>query len=170
MGKILTILFTLSCFAFANSEASGSTDIVERLINFAIFAVILYYLIADKAKAFFTGRKREIADELEKVQAKLRESKKERDDAEQSLEKSKKIAEDIIATAKKEAYLIAQKVEEATKHEIENMIKQYEDLAELLKKKAQKEITKEVLSELMTSEAVSIDKNGYSDIVLKRVA
>ena len=169
MGKI-TVLILLFCNVAFSAGGGGETDIVERLINFLIFVAILYYLIADKAKAFFNDRKKGIADELEKVQTKLRDSKKERDEAEQAVEQSKKIAEDLIATAKKEAYLISQKVEEGSKHEIENIVKQYEDLAELLRKKSQKEITKDVLEELMSSEALSIDKSGYGNIVLKRVA
>lgn len=148
----------------------GETDIVERTINFVIFVAILYYLAADKVKAIFAARQESIATELEKVQEKLKESKKAKEQAQKRLEESKRMAEDVILTAKKEVVLLTQKVEDSTKSDIENLIRQYNDSMEFEKRKAERAIIDEILAELFESDATKLDKSAYSEILLKKVA
>ena len=52
------LLLPVLAFASGDAEASGSgeTDIFWRVINFAIFFGLLYYLLADKIKEFFKNR------------------------------------------------------------------------------------------------------------------
>lgn len=148
----------------------GETDIVERTINFVIFVAILYYLAADKVKAIFAARQESIATELEKVQEKLKESKKAKEQAQKRLEESKRMAEDVILTAKKEVVLLTQKVEDSTKSDIENLIRQYNDSMEFEKRKAERAIIDEILAELFESDATKLDKAAYGEILLKKVA
>jgi len=49
---LLTLLALAPVALFANSDGA-ETDIIQRTVNFVIFAGILWYLLADKIKAFF---------------------------------------------------------------------------------------------------------------------
>jgi F-type H+-transporting ATPase subunit b len=172
MGKYL-LLFSLllPTLVFASSGGgSGETDIVVRTINFVIFAALLYYLIAEKAKNFFKQRKLDIASDLERVQIKLKESKKQREEAERKVEEARKIAEDIIATSKKEAYIIAQKAEEQCKIDMEILVKQSNENMEFQKRKAEKQVVGEILKELFESDVLELDEKSYTDIISRKVA
>ncbi len=171
MSKYLLFFSLLPTIAFAAGELNiAETDIVERTINFVIFAAIIYYLTADKARNFFKQRKLDIASDLEKVQIKLKESKKLKDEAERKVEEAKKIAEDIIATTKKEVYIIAQKAEEQTKHDVELLVKQYNENMEFQKRKAQKVVVNEILIDLYDSDVLELNEKSYTDIISRKVA
>ena len=57
---------------FASEGAETNYDIVQRTVNFIIFAAILWYLLADKIKAFLANRTLSIQSELDKVQETLK--------------------------------------------------------------------------------------------------
>ena len=57
MKRILLLGLALAPMAlFAQEGAETDYDIVQRTVNFIIFAGILWYLLADKIKAFFADR------------------------------------------------------------------------------------------------------------------
>ena len=57
MKKLLLLALFVSPLAlFAAEGAETNYDIVQRTVNFIIFAGILWYLLADKVKAFFANR------------------------------------------------------------------------------------------------------------------
>ena len=56
MKKILFTLSVIIPVSLFASDANVETDILERTVNFFIFAAIIYYLLSDKLKAFFVGR------------------------------------------------------------------------------------------------------------------
>ena len=53
MKRILLLGLALVPVALLANEGAVETDLVQRTVNFIIFAGILWYLIADKIKAFF---------------------------------------------------------------------------------------------------------------------
>lgn len=163
------VLAPLGLFA---SSAAGEveTDIVERIINFVMFVGILYYLLANRIKEFFVQRKDDIASELEKVQQRLKETKKLKEEAESKLQNAKKMAEEIVASAKKEAVLIREKAEETKKQDLDNIARSYRENMELEKKKAQREVVREIMGELFEEGGMQMDNEGYAQIVLKKVA
>ena len=74
--KHIFLMAMIAVVTFASEHAPVAeveTDIIQRTVNFLIFAGIVYYLIAEPVKAYFTGRTQGIADELEKVQNRLKE-------------------------------------------------------------------------------------------------
>ena len=102
MIKLLIAMIMVSTYALASGGAeSGSTDIVQRTVNFLIFAGILYYLLAEPIKNYFSGRIKGIADDLEKVQQKLLEAKESKKVAQKKLADAKKFATDLMETSKK---------------------------------------------------------------------
>ena len=74
---------------FAN-EGAVETDIVQRTVNFIIFAGILWYILADKIKAFFAERSLSIQAELDKEQDTLKASQEKIKNAQKKISGSKK--------------------------------------------------------------------------------
>ena len=95
---------------FASEGAETNYDIVQRTVNFIIFAAILWYLLADKIKAFFANRTLGIQSELDKVQDSLKASKDRVAEAQKKLDDAKKISAEIIESAKSDIENIKQKV------------------------------------------------------------
>jgi F-type H+-transporting ATPase subunit b len=65
----LFVFFTLTAAAYASGGEGGHEgpswfDFAWRVINFLILAGVLYWLLAKKVKAFFTGRREEIRTAL----------------------------------------------------------------------------------------------------------
>jgi len=84
-------------------QTGRETDFWPRVINFTIFASILYYLIANPIKDYFNSRSKGIANQLKEIEAKLQAAKDEQKAAQERFEESKKKASKIVADAKKEA-------------------------------------------------------------------
>lgn len=76
---------------FASEGAETNYDIVQRTVNFIIFAAILWYLLADKIKAFLANRTLSIQSELDKVQETLKASQDKVADAQKKLEEAKNL-------------------------------------------------------------------------------
>jgi F-type H+-transporting ATPase subunit b len=165
---LMLVVFATSLFA--SGGGNGETDIIPRTVNFLIFAGILYYLIADKIKAFFSGRVENIKGDMEKVQELLKDSKKKKEEAQQKVEEAKKIAEDLVASANKEAKSISEKIDQNVKTEIENLVKQNVEAMELEKRKVVKSVAQEVIEELLKDDAINISNEKIIDIIKKKVA
>jgi F-type H+-transporting ATPase subunit b len=171
---VLKRIFGLMLVAFATSlfasGGNGETDILPRTVNFLIFAGILYYLIADKVKAFFSGRVEDIKGDMEKVQELLKDSKKKKDEAQLKVDEAKKIAEDLVTSANKEAKSISEKMDKSVKIDIENLVKQYNESVELEKRKVVKSVAQEVIEELLKDDSINISNEKIIDIIKKKVA
>ncbi|WP_180675671.1 F0F1 ATP synthase subunit B [Helicobacter sp. 11S03491-1] len=169
MKYIVLLLFCTSCL-FAQEVNISDTDIVERVINFVIFLAILWYFVADKLKQIFVSRREGIAKKLNEVQDKFKNAKKEKEQALRKLEEAKEKASDMLAIAKKEAYLIAQKIDEQSKSDIEHLIKNNEILMDFEQKKMEKQVVDEILSELFKTKTSSLEISDYIHILNKKVA
>jgi len=171
LKKILILGLALAPLAlFANSEGAVETDIVQRTVNFIIFAGILWYLLADKIKAFFADRTTSIQAELDKVEDTLKASREKVDDAAKKLEEAKTLAAEIVETAKADTDSVKQKVIEAVESEIANLDKSFDDKIKVETSKAKRQIVSEVLEELLNSDNVSLTQDELVNIVVKKVA
>ena len=171
MSKIIATLLMVTGVAFASGGAgTGETDIIQRAVNFAIFAGILYYLLAEPMKAYFSGRSKQIADELEKVQERLRDSKRAREAAEQKIEEAKKFAEDLMATAKKENKILNERIMQQCEADLENITKQNAGLMGLEQRKMVREVVDAVMDDVLAEESAGFDKEMMAQIILKKVA
>jgi len=162
----------LPVFVFGAEEAAkeGGTDILRRLVNFAIFAAILYYLVADKIKAFFTNRTKEIAKQLSSLQEKVEETKELKQKAMQKLKDAEEEAKELIELAKKEAELQIQKLENSIADEIKYMQKSYESKKELLEKKMTSEVVENIIEKIFSKDGVKITEEELVNIITKKVA
>lgn len=171
MGKIIVTVLTLGAYLFgSDAGAEGSTDIVQRTVNFLIFAGILVYVLAEPVKNYFTGRSAGIADELDKVQERLRESKRLKEAAEQKVEDAERFANELSETAKKENKLLSDKVLTQCEQELEMIQKQNEALMELEKRKMVREVVSDVMNDVMNGSGEALGKDAMTEILKKKVA
>ncbi|RXJ54633.1 F0F1 ATP synthase subunit B [Candidatus Marinarcus aquaticus] len=167
---VLIMLAFAPLALFASEGAETNYDIVQRTVNFVIFAAILWYLLADKIKAFFADRSLSIQAELDKVQDTLKESQAKVDDAALELEKAKKLAVEIVDGANAEIDSIKAKIAQAVDNEIANLNKNFDEKIKVETRKLKVEIVEEVLNELLSSENIGVSQDELANIVLKKVA
>jgi F-type H+-transporting ATPase subunit b len=151
-------------------QTGRESDFWPRVINFTIFAALIYYLVASPIKNFFNDRNEGISAQLREIEEKLQAAKDEKKEAQTRLEESDKRAEQIIADAKKEAELLAKKIAEANENELLLMEKQLEEKMALEERKAAREAIDEILSENITNDDIMIDEAKVVDIISKKVA
>jgi F-type H+-transporting ATPase subunit b len=152
------------------AQTGRESDYWPRVINFVIFAVLLWYLLANPIKNFFKGRSEGIAGQLKEIESKLQAAKEEKKEAQARLDESVKKAEQIIEDAKKEAAILAQKIAEANAQELEVMEKQFKEKIALEERKATREAIDEVLSENITNDDIMLDESKIVDIISRKVA
>lgn len=169
MKKIVLFMLAFAPLALFASEGA-ETDIIQRTVNFVIFAGILWYLLAEKIKAFFAGRSLGIQAELDKVQDTLKESQAKVDEATLKLEEAKKLAIEIVSGATAEIDSIKSKIAQAADNEIAHLNKSFDDKIKIETRKAKKEVVQSVLEELLSSENIGVSQDELANIVLKKVA
>lgn len=170
MKRMLLLGLAIVPVALFANEGAVETDIVQRTVNFIIFAGILWYLLADKIKAFFAERSLSIQAELDKVQDTLKASQEKVKDAQKKLEEAKKLATEIVEGAKADIDSVKQKVATAVDSDIANLNKNLDEMMKVETSKAKKEVVTEVLEELLSSENIKLTQNELANIVLKKVA
>ena len=152
------------------AQTGRESDYWPRVVNFTIFAALLYYLIANPIKSFFRERREGIATQLKQIETMLQEAKEKKKEAQLRLEESEKRAEEIIADAKKEATLLAQKIAEANASELSVLEKQFADKMKAEERKATREVVESVLGENITGDDIALDEKKVVDIIAKKVA
>ena len=171
MGKIIVTVLLLSTYLFgSDAGAEGSTDIVQRTVNFLIFAGILFYILAEPLKNYFSGRSAGIADELEKVQERLRESKRLKDAAEHKIEEAEHFASELAESSKKENKILSDKILTQCEQELEVITKQSVSLMELDKRKMVREVVFAVMNDVMDKSNDALGKEAMTEILKKKVA
>jgi len=165
------LLFLVPALLLANGGGEQeSTDIVPRLVNFILFVSILYYLLADLIKNAYKGRISGIADRLNSIQVKVKESIKAKRDAQAQVEEAKATALALIESAKKEAQLLAAKVANDTDIDLENLEKSFKEKTVVEKRRMTRSVVVNVLDEMFDKDSISIDKEELVQIVMKKVA
>jgi F-type H+-transporting ATPase subunit b len=171
MGKIIVTVLMLSAYLFgSDAGAEGSTDIVQRTVNFLIFAGILFYILAEPVKSYFSGRSTGIADELDKVQERLRESKRLKDAAEHKIEEAERFAIELAESSKKENKILSDKILAQCEQDLEIIAKQNSALMELDKRKMVRDVVSEVMNDVMNSSNDALGKEAMTEILKKKVA
>jgi len=151
-------------------QTGRENDFWPRVVNFTIFAALLYYLIASPIKNFFKGRKEGIAAQLKEIEDKLQAAKDEKKEAQVRLDESRKKADQIIEDAKREAVLLAEKISKANISDLALMEKQLEEKITLEGRRSAREAIDEILSENITNDDIMIDEAKVVDIISKKVA
>lgn len=170
MSRILVIMLMISTCALASSAENAGTDIIQRTVNFLIFAGLIWYLVAEPVKNFFTSRSQNIADELQKVQDKLNESIALKKEALARISDAEKYKEKLVISAKKENKIINDNIMLQCDVELENLTKQHISIMNFEQRKMSRNVVEVVLNEVLSQSSDSFDKKAMADVILKKVA
>lgn len=170
MNRIIIFLLTLSTLAFASGAEHAETDIVQRTVNFILFAGLIWYLIAEPVKNFFKSRSQDIADELSKVQEKLNETISLKKEALAKISDAEKFADELAVSSKKENKIINDNLMAQCEVELENLSKQQASLIEFEQRKVVREVVEDILNEVLAQSSESFDKEAMANVILKKVA
>lgn len=170
MSRILVLMLTISTYALASEAGHGETDIVQRTVNFLLFAGLVWYLVGEPVKSFFASRSQAIADELKKVQERLDESIALKKEALARISEAEKFAEDLAASSKKENKIINDKIMNQCDAELEALVRQSKSLRDFEQRKMVRSVVEDVLGETLSQSSDSFDKETMANIILKKVA
>ncbi|WP_304543092.1 F0F1 ATP synthase subunit B [Sulfurimonas microaerophilic] len=170
MSRILVLLLMVSTYALASEAGHESTDIVQRTVNFLLFAGLIWYLVAEPAKNYFASRSNEIADELNKVQEKLKESVELKKEALAKISEAEKFAEDLAAASKKENKILNDNIMSQCDSDLEVIAKQHETKKDFETRNMVVEVVEEVISETLNQSSEIFDREAMANVILKKVA
>ncbi|MEA1891497.1 MAG: F0F1 ATP synthase subunit B [Campylobacterota bacterium] len=171
MSKILLLITMLSTYALASGGGEGGgTDIVQRTVNFLLFAGLIWYLVAEPAKNYFAARSQGIADELQKVQTKLNESITLKKEALAKISDAEKFAEELATVSKKENKIINDNIMLQCDADLENIAKQNVSLMEFEQRRMIRTVVEDVLNEVLNQSSDDFDKEAMANVILKKVA
>ncbi len=151
-------------------QTGRENDFWPRVVNFVIFASILYYLVANPIKNFFKSRREGISSQLKEIEAKLQAAKDAEKDAQARLEESDKRAKLILEDAQKDALLLRKKIADANANDLALLEKQLEEKKSLEERKSARETIDEILSENISNDDILLDEAKVVDIITKKVA
>ncbi len=170
MSRILLLIIMISTYALASEAGHGETDIVQRTVNFLLFAGLVWYLVGEPAKAYFASRSQGISGELKKVQEKLEESITLKKDALAKISNAEKFAKDLIVSSKKENKVINDKIMTQCDADLEIISKQSVSTKEFEQRKMVRSVVENILKETLAQSSESFDKESMANIILKKVA
>ena len=170
MNRILVLMLSISTVALASGTGEGETDIVQRTVNFILFAGLIWYLVAEPAKNFFQARSQGIADELKKVQDKLNESITLKKEAQAKIVEAEKFAEELAVSSKKENKIINDNIMAQCETELETLTKQQCSVQDFEQRKMIRNVVDQVLNDVISQSSESFDKEAMANVILKKVA
>lgn len=168
MNKILILFFVSGVSLFASS--GGEVDIVPRTINFLIFAAIVYYLVAEPIKGFFSGRSSDIASSFELIQKKLKEAKDEKIAAQKYLDEARVKASEMMQDVKKEAVLVRENMQKQLKIDIAVLHKQKDELKEIDRNHMIRAVVKNSIEDMFQDKELDVDRKVTFNSLVRKVA
>jgi len=169
VSRILLLTLMMSTYALA-SGGDGGTDIIQRTVNFLLFAGLVWYLVAEPAKNFFASRSQGIADELKSVQAKLNESVLLKKEAFAKISDAEKFAEELAISSKKENKIINDSIMAQCEIELENLVKQDASIKDFEQRKMVRKVVEDILAKTLNQTSNSFDKEAMANVILRKVA
>ena len=170
MSRILVLTLMISTYALASEAGHGESDIVQRTVNFLLFAGLVWYLVGEPVKAYFASRSQSIADELKKVQEKLDESIVLKKEALAKISEAEKFAEELAISSKKENKIINDKIMTQCDSELEALVRQNNSLKNFEQRKMVRGVVENVIGETLSQSSENFDKETMANIILKKVA
>ncbi len=121
---LFAVLVPSLAMASGGHEGGEGKDWVNfawRVLNFAIIAGILYWLLADKIKSFFGGRREEIRTALEEARRAKEEAQRKFEEYSAKLDKATEEIDGVYAMIKSQGEAEKQKILEDAKKAAEKM-------------------------------------------------
>lgn len=171
MKKLLALFVLIApAIVFAGEHGSGHTDIIPRTFNFIIFVGLAYYLLGDAVKSIFSARREAIAADFEIAQKKLKESMTLREEAKAKAANASRHADDLIALARHESEMIAEKITEQGKRDIILLEKHFEEFKHSEERKMVLRCVEEELSKGLQKSTLGLDDKTIISLLEKKVA
>jgi F-type H+-transporting ATPase subunit b len=170
VSRTLVLMLMISTYALASEAGHSETDIVQRTVNFLLFAGLVWYLVGEPAKAYFASRSQAIADELKKVQDRLDESIASKKEALAKISEAEKFAEELAISSKKENKIINDTIMTQCDSELEVLVRQDKSLKDFEQRKMVRSVVENVLGETLSQSSENFDKETMANIILKKVA
>ena len=170
MSRILVLMLMISTYALASEAEHAGTDIVQRTVNFLLFAGLVWYLVGEPVKSFFAARSQAIADDLKKVQEKLNESIARKKEALAKITDAEKFAEELMVTAKKENKIINDNMMSQCDMELEALGKHHTSVMEFEQRNMVRSVVEDIMKETLSQSSESFDKEAMANVILKKVA
>ncbi len=172
MSRVLVFMLMISTYALASggSAEGAGTDIVQRTVNFVLFAGLVWYLVAEPVKSYFASRSQAIADELKKVQDKLSDTIALKKEALLKISDAEKYADALAISSKKENKIISDSIMAQCENELETLTKQHAVLKEFEERKMVRNVVKDVLDQVLTQSSNDFDIEAMANVILKKVA
>lgn len=172
MSRILVFMLMISTYALASggSAEGAGTDIVQRTVNFVLFAGLVWYLVAEPVKSYFVSRSQAIADELKKVQDKLNETIALKKEALAKISDAEKYADGLAVSLKKENKIINDSIMTQCENELETLSKQHAVMKEFEQRKMVRNVVKDVLNQVLAQSSDDFDIEAMANVILKKVA
>jgi len=161
---VLTLLISIGiAFAEAEGEGGGSSlwfGLFKKTFNFVVLIGLLYWLLASKMKDFFSGRRAEIKESLEKSVEKKAEAEKKYREYSEKLDKAALEIDCIFEMIKAQGVTEKQKI-----------IEDAERTAKKMKEDASARIEQEMkkATEQLKAQAVELSIQMAEDILKKNV-
>ncbi|NEW60445.1 F0F1 ATP synthase subunit B [Sulfurovum sp. bin170] len=176
LNKIaLTIAFVFPVVAIASSSGHhdvtmSNSDFWYRVLNFSIFAGLLYYLAASPIASFFKGRQADIASQLKEIEDKLQASKDEAKAAEAQLVHNKAKAKELIVDGANEAKILAENIAKKNEEALVVLGKSLDEKMELESKKMAKNVINRLLQDGISNDDIAVDESKVVSLISKKVA
>jgi len=170
VSRILVLMLMISTYALASEAGHGETDIVQRTVNFLLFAGLVWYLVGEPAKNYFAARSKSIADEFKKAQDKLDESIALKEEALAKISAAEKFAEELVVASKKENKIINDNIMTQCELDLETLAKQSVTSKEYAERKMVRGVVEDVIKETLAQSSGDFDKEAMANVILKKVA
>ena len=160
----------MSTYAFASDAGHGETDIVQRTVNFLLFAGLVWYLVGEPAKSYFASRSQAIADRLKMVQDKLDESVALKKEALAKISDAEKFAQELVVSSKKENKIINDNIMSQCELDLETLTKQSASSRDYAQRSMVRNVVENVITETLAQSSSDFDKEAMANVILKKVA
>jgi len=170
VSRIVVIMLMISTYALASDGEHAGTDIIQRTVNFVIFAGLIWYLVAEPVKNYFTSRSQGIADDLKRVQDKLNESIALKKDALAKISEAEKFAEELNKSSKKENKIINDKIMSQCDSDLEALEHHQASLIDFDQRNMVRSVVEDIVKETLAQSSDNFDKEAMANVLLKKVA
>jgi len=170
VSRILVLMLMISTYALASEVEQGGTDIVQRTVNFLLFAGLIWYLVGEPVKNYFTSRSQAIADRLKEVQNKLDNSVNLKKEVLAKISDAEKFAEELAVASKKENKIINDNIMKQCEADLEALVKQQASKQDFEERKMVREVVENILQETLSQSSDTFDKKSMANVILKKVA
>ena len=167
--KVAFIFFGLGfmpSYIFANDFSH--TDFIPRVINFAIFAVIVYIVLQPKISAFFQNRVDGIRDSIEKANEEREESKRALLAKKKELKDIEEQTKEMINQAKAQAKKILSDLETAKANENEIQSKNNELKKQAAANRFKREVVSQFLDNTIQADKIGLKDSELTSLILKK--